>query len=188
MDEPILAKLRAARADEAFALLVPAYRRRVFSLAYAVLRERAAAEDAAQETFVKLWRALPGFDGRAQLSTWIYAITRNVAISQLRKRRPEDSLAEPAVEAAAEAAALEAAGPEPVRGPEVADAALAREIEALPEKQRAVVTLYYLEERPTEEVAAMLGMPVNTVKTHLHRARARLAERLAVAGVQEAAA
>jgi RNA polymerase sigma-70 factor (ECF subfamily) len=188
MDEPIVAKLQAGLADEAFALLVPAYRRRVFGLAYAILRDRAAAEDAAQETFMKLWRALPGFDGRAQLSTWVYAITRNAAISALRRRRPEASLADPAVEAAAESVALEAAGAEVAQGPDVADAALAREIEALPEKQRAVITLYYLEERPTEEVAAMLGMPVNTVKTHLHRARARLAERLATTGVREAAA
>ncbi len=181
MDEAIVGRLRAGDADGAFGLLVPAYRRRVHAIAYAVLRDSAAAEDVAQEVFVKLWRALPGFDGRAQLSTWIYVIARNAALGALRRRRPEDSLSEPAVEAAAESAALDAA-PGERRGPEALDAALARAIAALPEKQRIVVGLYYLEERPTEEVATMLGMPVNTVKTHLHRARARLATALGAAG------
>ncbi len=52
------------------------------------------------------------------------------------------------------------------------DAGLLRQVEALPEKQRQAVTLYYMDERPVDEVAEMMGMPVNTVKTHLHRARA----------------
>jgi RNA polymerase sigma-70 factor (ECF subfamily) len=55
------------------------------------------------------------------------------------------------------------------------DAALRRHIEALPDNQRQAITLYYLDERPVSEVAEMMGLPANTVKTHLHRARASLA-------------
>src|SRR5512141_22819 len=157
MDETILAALRDGREAEAFDLLVDGYRRRVHALAYSIVRDRQAAEDVAQEVFVKLWRALPRYDGRAQLSTWIYAITRNASISALRGRRPEASIEDPDVLAAAEAAAAEASGG---RGEARGDAAeldrtLARLVAELPEKQRQAVTLYYLEERSCEEVAAM---------------------------------
>jgi RNA polymerase sigma-70 factor, ECF subfamily len=174
-DDAIVQLIQAGRAEQAFEQLVPAYRRRVIGLAYSVLRDRAAAEDLAQEVFVKLWRALPRYDGRARLSTWIYAITRNAAISALRTRRRSVSLSDPAVLAEVE---NREAAPDP--GPD--DAALWRHVEALPEKQRQAVILYYQDERAVDEVAAMMGMPVNTVKTHLHRARASLAAALATAG------
>lgn len=173
LDDAIIALLRAGRPDDAFAQLVPAYRRRVFGIAYGILRDRGAAEDVAQEIFVKLWQGLGGYDGRAKLSTWIYAIARNASISALRKRPQGISLSDPAV--AAEADALEStAAP-----PDAEDAQLWRAVEALPDRQRQVVTLFYQDDRTTEEVAEMLGIPVNTVKTHLHRARARLAVALA---------
>lgn len=171
-DEAIIQLVQAGRGREAFERLVPAYRRRVFGLAYGILRDRAAAEDLAQEVFVKLWQALPRYDGRAKLSTWIYAITRNAAVSALRSQRREVSLSDDAIAAEAEDVA------EPVRG-EGDERALRRAVTALPEKQRLAVTLYYFDERTVEEVAEMMGMPVNTVKTHLHRARASLAKEIA---------
>lgn len=170
-DEAIIQLVQAGQGQEAFERLVPAYRRRVFGLAFSILRDRAAAEDLAQEVFVKLWQALPRYDGRAQLSTWIYAITRNAAISALRARRREVSMSDPVV--AAEAEGIYATGDATAD-----DAALRRRVEALPDRQRMAVTLYYLDERPVEEVAEMMGLPANTVKTHLHRARASLAAAL----------
>ena len=172
-DEAIIQLVQAGRGQEAFERLVPAYRRRVFGLAYSILRDRAAAEDLAQEVFVKLWQALPRYDGRAQLSTWIYAITRNAAVSALRSRRRSLSLSDAAVMQEVEGLAAE-----PAAAP--GDAQLRRRIEALPDKQRQAITLYYLDERPVEEVAEMMGLPANTVKTHLHRARASLAAALGV--------
>jgi RNA polymerase sigma-70 factor (ECF subfamily) len=173
LDDAIIALLRAGRPDDAFAQLVPAYRRRVFGIAYGILRDSAAAEDVAQEVFVKLWQGLGSYDGRAKLSTWIYAIARNASISALRKRPRGISLSDPAI--AAEADAVESAA----APPDAEDAQLWRAVEALPDKQRRVVTLFYQDDRTTEEVAEMLGLPLNTVKTHLHRARARLAVALA---------
>ena len=174
-DDEIVQLIQTGRAEEAFERLVPAYRRRVFGLSYSLLRDRGAAEDLAQEVFVKLWQALPRYDGRARLSTWIYAITRNAAISALRGRRRSISMSDPAVlaevESHTEAAEI---------GPE--DAALWRQVEALPDKQRQAVILYYQDERPVDEVATMMGLPVNTVKTHLHRARASLAAALGADG------
>lgn len=167
-DEAIVQSILAGRAQEAFERLVPAYRRRVFGLAYSILRDRTAAEDLAQEVFVKLWRTLPRYDGRAKLSTWIYAITRNAAVSALRSRRRSLSLSDPAVLEQVERLPADA-------GTAEHEITLRRHVEALPENQRQAVTLYYLDERSVEEVAEMMGAPVNTVKTHLHRARARLA-------------
>lgn len=178
-DDAITSLIEAGRAEEAFERLVPAYRRRVFGLAYSLLRDRAAAEDLAQEVFVKLWQALPGYDGRARLSTWIYAITRNAAVSALRARRRSASLSDPAVLTEVENVAA-------AERDVAADAGLWRIVGALPDKQRQAVILYYQDERSVEEVAAMMGMPLNTVKTHLHRARANLAAALAGAGKEVA--
>jgi RNA polymerase sigma-70 factor (ECF subfamily) len=176
MDAAIIEALQAGQSQAAFEAVVAGYRRRVFGLAYSIVRDRAAAEDIAQEVFVKLWKALDGYDGRAKLSTWIYAITRNTAVSAARKQRASGSLSDPRVLAEAEATT-------PVEDRIGADdATLWRAVAALPEVQRQVVTLYYQDERPVDEVAAMLGLPVNTVKTHLHRARARLASELGAAG------
>lgn len=170
-DDAIIPLIQAGRTQEAFERLVPAYRRRVVGLAYSVLRDRAAAEDLAQEVFVKLWQALPRYDGRARLSTWIYAITRNAAISALRGRRYAVSMSDPAV--AGEVESREAA-------PEVSHdgARLWHAVDALPDKQRQATVLYYQDERSIDEVAEMMGLPANTVKTHLHRARAALAAAL----------
>src|SRR5215467_6212346 len=92
--------VRSGRRDEAIALLLPAFRRKVFGLSYSFLRDREAAEDVAQEVFIKVWRALPGFDARASLSTWIYTITRNTSLTALRQRRGEEALVEPPADAA----------------------------------------------------------------------------------------
>jgi len=173
VDEVIVELARAGRPDEALARLVPVYRRRVFGLAYSILRDRAAAEDVAQEVFVKVWQAFGSFDGRARLSTWIYAITRNTAIGALRKRSRLVSLSEPGVAAIVDA--MESGEQSEGGG----DPRLWRLVDGLPGKQRQAVVLFYQNDRSIEEVAGMLGMPVNTVKTHLHRARARLASMLA---------
>ena len=161
--------VRAERRDEAIALLLPAFRRRVFGLAYSFLRDREAAEDVTQEVFIKVWRALPGFDGRASLSTWIYAIARNASLSALRALRPQSSLSDPEVMEAVESI-------DPASSADVLAerAAILRLVDQLPTKQRQVVMLFYMEEQSHEEVAAMLAMPVGTVKTLLHRARGRL--------------
>jgi len=161
--------VRAQRRDEAIALILPEFRRKVFGLAYSFLRNREAAQDVAQDVFIKVWRALPRFDGRASLSTWIYAITRNASLSVLRARRLQSSLSDPDVMAAVDA--IDAA---PSSDTIVDGASLQRLVDELPTKQRQVVMLFYMEEQSHEEVATMLAMPVGTVKTLLHRARAKL--------------
>ena len=184
MDDEILQWVREGRRDDAIARLLPAYRERVFALCLSMVGNRAAAEDIAQDVFVKIWRALPAFDGRSALSTWIYTITRNAALSALRSRRASGSLTEPAVLAEVEARSVEASSAADYAAIEAGTDA--RRIEGwvarLPEKQRQVVRLFYLRECSVAEVAEMSGMPVGTVKTLLHRGRERLRE---MAGVTQ---
>jgi RNA polymerase sigma-70 factor (ECF subfamily) len=172
MEEPLHALVRQRCYTEAFEGLVDRYQDKVYRLALSYTRDRARAEELAQDVFVKLWRALPRFDGRASLSTWLYAIARNTCLSALRydaRRRmlPLDEVGEPAAPAG--------------RPPELA-CDVRQLVARLPEPQRRVVTLFYLENRSLREVGCMLDMPEGTVKSHLHRARRSLAETLKAQG------
>ncbi len=177
-DSAIVAAVRAGQRDAVLSAILPQYRRKVYSLAWSIVKDSAVADDVAQDVFVRVWRSLPSFDGRASFSTWIYAITRNAAISSLRQRRQQVSLQDETVLAEAETA-LAARAPEAheERGGAEAER-LSIALAELPEKQRQVVTLFYLQERSYDEVAEMLAMPLGTVKTLLHRARGRLAQAL----------
>lgn len=148
----------------AFTLLLERYQVKVFRLAYSILGNHALAEEAAQEAFVRVWKALPRYDGTASLGTWLYAIARNTCLSELRK---------PALrrEAPLDEQIGLPGGASPPDGTLDTDWVLAR----LPEAYRRVLVLYYLEERSYEEVAEMLDLPMGTVKSHLHRAKAAAA-------------
>src|SRR5437764_14116191 len=99
MDEDIHQHLTKRRYEEAFEMLVERYQRKVFSLALSMLRNPAQAEDTAQDIFLKLWHALPGYSGAASLSTWLFVIARNTCLTQIRSNsyRAALSLEEPAV-------------------------------------------------------------------------------------------
>src|SRR5215831_142105 len=172
-DADVHAHLRAGRHRAAFDVLLPRYKERVFRLALSILRERPAAEDAAQDVFMRLWRALPGYNGTAALSTWIYAIARNTSISALRKRRPQISLDEPLFADDDESTGLQLAAPE---HDDSAVASVEKLLEKLPERYRQAVTLFYMEDQSYDQTAAALGLPLGTVKALLHRARKRLIE------------
>jgi RNA polymerase sigma-70 factor, ECF subfamily len=171
-DADIHAHLRAGRHRAAFEAVLPRYRERVFRLAVSILRDSASAEDAAQDVFVRLWRALPGYNGNAALSTWIYAITRNTCISLLRKRRPQVSLDEPFGDDE-DGAGLQLAAPEQ---DDSAVVSVEKLLGQLPERYRQAVTLFYMEDQSYEQTASALGLPLGTVKALLHRARKRLIE------------
>ena len=155
-----------------FDQLLKAYEGKVLRLCYAMLGNRAWAEDTAQEVFLRIWRALGAFRGEASLSTWIYTITRNACLTALEKAKTAatESLTEPDILRKVQARELATA----VREPRVDVLAWLAE---LPESQRQALTLFYLEEKSYEEVAAALGVPMGTVKTWIHRGRRALVER-----------
>jgi RNA polymerase sigma-70 factor, ECF subfamily len=158
-------------ANLSFDEILGAYQDKVFRLCYAMLGNRALAEETAQDVFVRVWKALPGFRGDASLSTWIYSIARNTCLTAIKNRanHPAESLEIPGVRRAAET--MHAVGERPDRTPD-----LLKLVGDLPEHCRQVVLLFYMQEKSYEEVAAMLDIPLGTVKTYLHRARQQLAE------------
>jgi RNA polymerase sigma-70 factor (ECF subfamily) len=103
-DGRVLALLQVGAAGRAFECLLEHYEGKVYRLCRAILRNPAEAEDAAQESLVRIWKALPRFDGRAALSIWIYAISRNRCLTALERRRELHSLSDLAVELEAEVA------------------------------------------------------------------------------------
>jgi len=170
MDDDIHQLLGARQYREAFELLLPRYQDKVFRLACGLLRNESAAEDMTQDVFLKIWRALPRFHAEASLSTWIYTIARNTGFTELKRRRPVVSLDEPERgEALEREPALHVTGE--TKGAEMDVETMLAE---LPEKYRRVITLFYLEQKSYDEVAAMLGLPMGTVKTFLHRAKKEL--------------
>jgi RNA polymerase sigma-70 factor (ECF subfamily) len=165
---------RARAGDErAFALLIERHRDRAYALALRMLRSPAEAEEVAQDAFVRVWRALPGFRGDAKFSTWLHRIVvrrclDRAAVLRTRKGRETELEHSPEPVAAVDAAL----DPEQ----RARAARLAHLMTELTETQWMVVTLFYHQDRALEDVARTLGLPENTVKTHLHRARAVLRE------------
>ena len=153
----------------AFERLLDEYRDKVFRLACSLLGDEAAAEDAAQEIFLKIWKALPDFRGESSISTWIYAIARNTCLTRRRiaADRRTVSLDD------ANAAEI------PSHDPPASDTDLRAAIARLPAKYARVLVLFYLEDRSYQQVSLAMGLPMGTVKTFLHRAKKELAVLLA---------
>ena len=177
MPETVEQLLRERRYDRALERLLDDYRHKVFRMAVAMLRDAARAEDVTQDIFIKLWRALPIYDGRASVGTWLYTIARNTCLSAIRADGYRRTTALDDVDAVEPSAS--------------STTPLAISVEQclsrLPGVQRQVVTLFYMQERSVSDVAGMLDLPEGTVKSHLHRARRALAVMMAPASESSAA-
>jgi len=171
-DQALIAATLAGR-GEAFGELVTRYERAVYHLAVRTLHDRTEAEDATQEAFLKAYRALGSFRPGAKFSTWIFTICYRGCCDRLarRKRFSGDELPD---------RADPAAGPELLAERSDEAARLRAAIDALPEKYRAVITLYHLQGKQYEEIATVLNLPLGTVKTHLFRAKEQLRKVLSV--------
>lgn len=171
-ESEVRACLAAGNLREAFERLLGLYQEKVFHLCLSMVRNPAAAEDISQEAFLRVWKGLPTYHGEASLSTWIYVIARNTCLTELKKlaSRPTVSLEDPGLEGLADRLpALRSA--ERALGSEMDVNQL---LAGLPEKYRQVITLFYLEQKSYEDVAALLSLPMGTVKTYLFRAKKEL--------------
>lgn len=184
-DQQVLEACR--RGDEgAFDLLVERHHRRIFRLCVRLLGDEDAALDAAQEAFVKAWRALARFEGGSLFTTWLTRIAINQCRNEQRRRstlkhgRPLSLDAPAPGSEAPRSALLASSGPSALEGlstaelAQAAGAALAR----LETDDREVLLLRDVEGLSYEEVAEVLDIPVGTVRSRLHRARAELRRRL----------
>jgi len=149
----------------------------VFSLAYHLLHDRAAAEEVAQEAFLALHRHLPRIQSPEHAAFWLrkVAVQRSIDEVRRRARRP--------------VVALDDRPPAAAPGPPPADPllheTLRRLVASLPEAPRSVMVLRYQEDLDPSEIAELLDMPVSTVKSHLQRSLALLREKLQRRGVGE---
>ncbi|RMG11158.1 MAG: sigma-70 family RNA polymerase sigma factor [Planctomycetota bacterium] len=168
---------------EAFSALVSRYQDRVVNLVYRRLNDREAALDVAQEVFIKAYRGLEGFEGNSQFFTWLFRITMNETVSARRRtarRRPPlsldrgnsdgERLPEPPDSSYEPAAAAE-------RNDETA--MIRRAIYELDDDVGQVLVLRDIEGLSYQEIASILGIPVGSVKSRIHRARQVLKDRLA---------
>jgi RNA polymerase sigma-70 factor (ECF subfamily) len=168
MPDSLLLQARAGDRD-AFASLVRAHQGSVFSIGLRMLRRRDAAEDLAQDVFLQLYRKLESIESIEHLGFWLRRVAANLAIDWLRRAPYSSTLP---LEDTAEIAAHEPAS----------DLLMSRELTRLlgelPPQPRAVMLLRYQEDRDVAEIAAMLDMPVNTVKSHIKRSLTALRGRM----------
>jgi len=152
---------------------------RVFRFALRLVKNESAAEDLISEIFLDVWRQAGKFEGRSAVSTWILAITRFKALSALR-RRTDAELDDEA------AAAIEDTSDDPEVSAQKKDTGrvLRQCLAALTPDHREIIDLVYYHEKSVEEVAEIVGIPENTVKTRMFYARKKLAELLKAAGVE----
>lgn len=174
--------LAAAKGDQsALEQLVIRHLSAVYRFCYGYLHDRAGAEDATQETFVKVWRYLGRFDHKQSFKPWLFAIARNTCLDFLKKQR---DLAFSDVGAVLGQENLELSlldnqlTPEIIAENKLLGTMLDQEIKSLPAKYADVVVLRHGQGLSFQEIAAATHKPLNTVKSHYRRAIGKLKVRL----------
>ncbi len=173
-------------AESAYRELLRRYERPVYSLIYRMVRDRELAQDLTQETFIKVLNALGRYRPEYKFSSWVFKIANNAAIDQLR-RKELDTLS---LQGSPDATTPDRVGATSLqvgdRGESPLEELEAREIgDAIEEaigrlrpEYRACIVMRHIEGRPYDEIAEALDLPLGTVKTYIHRARAELRELL----------
>jgi RNA polymerase sigma factor (sigma-70 family) len=167
--------------DLTFEQLVRDHQDMVFRTLLRLTGSRENVDDLAQDVFLRLYRALPNFRGEALVSTYLYRITVNVAQDEWKRRRRDDR---PLISISDETSSWEDRLQHPDRNAE--EQMEEREFQQVVEEQllrlsqveRNILVLYHQEERSYEQISLALGLPIGTVRTHLHRGRKKLREGL----------
>ena len=154
-----------------FRVLVRRYEQPVYSMGMSFFRNRDDAADFSQEVFLKLFRSLAQFKGKARFSTWLYKIAYNTGLNSLSRRQDYRSLAEgeeiPDFDSPERQALMEAARK-----------AVKEAVVELPERFRVCVDLFFFYDRTYQEIEAITGYPLNTIKSHVFRAKKVLQKQL----------
>jgi len=188
-DHDDLALVRRAQAGDrsAFKLLYDRYHRRVYAVALGVLKSPADAQDVVQEAFTKVSRHLPDFQGNSSFYTWLYRISMNLAIDQLRRRKSarlvdyDDAIgrADDADEGGLSAAPLDAADPGHTHSRKELAAKIRDALETLSDNHRQVILLREVEGLSYDEIATVMKVPKGTIMSRLFHARRNLQSALA---------
>ena len=177
-DDAQLVKASRQGDQDAFALLVQRHQRRVFNLVLRMLQDYEDASEVTQEAFLAAWQGLPSFRGEARFATWLYRIAYHCCLRQLERRKRERDL-----QAAIQAEQILEGMHKEEQVEDILElrdrqVVVREQLEQLPARYRSVLILRHLQEMTYEEMAAVLSMPIGTIKTHLFRARHLLKERL----------
>jgi RNA polymerase sigma-70 factor (ECF subfamily) len=169
-DQLLVAQIIAGQKDR-FRLLVNRHERAVYGMGLSFFRNAEDAADFTQEVFLKAFRNLSRFEGRSRFSTWLYKIAYNTAVNGVNRRREYRSLAE-------EDLVIDGDTPErnALRG--AARDAVLEAVRDLPERYRACVDLFFFYDRSYQEIEAITEFPVNTIKSHVFRAKKLLRKKL----------
>ena len=172
--------------QHAYVLLVIKYQRRITRLAAHMVRDDALAQDVAQETFLRAWRALHQFRGEAQFSTWLHRIAVNTAKRALMNRSRSPVLTEAALQAGREddetspleRESISETTPESELAAREIAAAVHDALQALPEDLRQAITLREIEGLSYEDIAQTMNCPIGTVRSRIFRAREAISARI----------
>jgi len=157
-----------------FRLLVQRHEKAVYSMGLGFFRNKEDSCDFTQEVFLKAYRNLSSFEGRSRFSTWLYRIAYNTAVNEVNRRREYFSLAEEDVnrlintDDTPEQAMIRNAAREAVRSA----------IKELPRRFALCIDLFFFYDRSYQEIETITGIPVNTIKSHVFRAKILLREKL----------
>lgn len=180
-DRELVEQARTGNA-QAFGTIVERYQKRIFRLAYHIVRSGAEAEDVTQEVFVRAYQALDRFDGRSEPFTWLYRIAVNLSLNTIRSRKTRRD-AVPADDPRVEGLLLEqrsSQGADPARIAQERQIAkaLCEGIDALSDTLRTTLVLVCIDGMGHEEAAKVLDCPEGTVAWRVHEARRKLREHL----------
>ena len=156
----------------AFSVLVERYQNMVYSLALKLLKKPEEAEEMAQDTFVKAYQKLDTYEGKSKFSTWLYSITYNACISELRKRRIEFKSLDDRQISDDDEQKMHDYYRETKK--EDQEKYLNLALGKLPEDDQVLVTLYYYENQSMDEISMITGLTVSNIKVKIHRARKRM--------------
>ncbi len=170
-DEYLLIDRILAGEQNLYAMLVDKHKSYAYTIAMKVLENRSDAEEAAQDSFIKAFHYLKGFNRQAKFSTWLYRIVFNTAISYKRKRKPAHQSIENSIIEYSEQADHQTEHDDK-------HIFIMKAMDKLNEADRLAIQLFYIKEFSMEEVADMMGQNINTIKVRVHRARLRLADEL----------
>jgi RNA polymerase sigma-70 factor (ECF subfamily) len=179
-DADLVAQARGG-SEDACRTLVDRYQHSVYNLINRMVRDPGVAEELAQDTFVKVLGALHSFDPAYRFVTWVLRIAHNTAIDHLRRRRVETvPIDGPDDQPPSEAILVDRSQRTPLELAEQADVrrTLDWALAQLRPEYRRLIVLRYLEDLSYEEIVDVVGLPLGTVKSHLHRARAEMARLL----------
>ncbi len=185
-DQQVVVYAQQGRED-AYRELISRYERPVFSLIFRMVRDKETAEDLAQETFIKVLNNIDRYLPEFKFSSWLFKIANNITIDFLRRRQIDTISIEGAPDAVtaeskrATAIALADGGESPLQELESKELGeqIERAIGKLRPEYRACILLRHVEDYSYDEIAEIVKLPLGTVKTYIHRARAELRDALA---------